>query len=230
MITKLKAIADYATLDEADLVAHALAGAPQAFRTIMQRHNRRLYRVARGIVGSDADAEDVLQEAYVRAFAHLSEFKGESRLSTWMTRIVINESLGRLRRERDLVDLSILDQPQEGQSKVLIFPGAPDPSDPEADAGRAQLRRLLEHAVDALPQEFRSVFMMREIEEMSIEETAAQLGIKPATVKTRLHRARRLLRHALDAELVCTMKDAFPFDGLRCARISDQVMQRLSKL
>jgi RNA polymerase sigma-70 factor, ECF subfamily len=230
MITKLKAVTNFAALDDADLVAHALAGAPQAFRAIMQRHNRRLYRVARGIVGGDVDAEDVLQEAYVRAFCHLNEFRGESRLSTWMTRIVINEALGRLRRQRDFVDLSVLDRNQEGQSKVLLFPGAPDPGDPEADAGRAQLRRLLERAVDTLPQEFRSVFMMREIEEMSVEETAAQLGIKPATVKTRLHRARRLLRQALDAELVCTMKDAFPFDGLRCARISDRVMQRLPKL
>jgi RNA polymerase sigma-70 factor, ECF subfamily len=228
MIMKLKAATDFAALDDTALVAQALAGAPQAFRSIMQRHNRRLYRVARGIIGNDTDAEDVLQEAYVRAFAHLSEFRGDSRLSTWMTRIVINEAVGRVRRRRDLVELSILDRSEEGQSKVLVFPGAAEQSDPEADAGRAQLRRLLERAVDALPPDFRSVFMMRELEEMSVEETAAQLGINPATVKTRLHRARRLLRQALDAELVSTMKDAFPFDGHRCERISDRVMQRLS--
>lgn len=230
MIMKPEVATDFARLDDAALVAHALAGAPQAFRAIMQRHNRRLYRVARGIIGNDTDAEDVLQEAYVRAFAHLGEFRGDSRLSTWMTRIVINEALGRVRRRHEIVELSVLDRDQKGLPKVLIFPGAPDMSDPEADAARAQLRRLLERAVDGLPQDFRSVFMMREIEEMSVEETAIQLGINPATVKTRLHRARRLLRQAFDAELVSTLKDAFPFDGLRCARISDRVMQRLTTI
>lgn len=192
----------------------------------MQRYNRRLYRVARGVVGNDAEAEDAVQEAYLQAFAHLDDFRGEARLSTWLTRIVVNEALGRIRRRRELVELSLLDRMEDGQPRVLIFPGAPSASDPESDAGRAQLRRLLERTVDSLPPHFRSVFMMREIEEMSVEETAAQLGISPATVKTRLHRARRLLRQALDAQFVSTLKDAFPFDGLRCARIADRVMQR----
>ncbi len=198
-----------------------------AFRAIMQRHNRRLYRVARGILGNDAEAEDAVQEAYIRAFAHLGEFRGEARLSTWLTRIVINEALGRVRRRHELVELSLLDRSEGGQPRVLLFPGPFGQSDPEADAARAQFRRLLERAVDGLPQEFRAVFMMREIEEMSIEETALQLGINPATVKTRLHRARRLLRQAFDAELVSTLKDAFPFDGQRCTRIADRVMLRL---
>ena len=230
MRTIQKIGADLDGLNDAGLVTRALAGEPQAFRSIMQRHNRRLYRVARGIVGNDAEAEDAVQEAYLQAFAHLSDFRHEARLSTWLTRIVINEALARVRRRRDLIELSQLDRMPDGSVRVLLFPNAPSASDPEADAARAQLRRMLERAVDDLPPIFRAVFMMREIEEMSVEETASQLGIGPATVKTRLHRARRLLRRAFDAHLVSTLKDAFPFDGQRCLRIADQVMQRWERL
>jgi RNA polymerase sigma-70 factor, ECF subfamily len=229
MRTMQDAVADLEALDDAGLVGRALAGEPQAFRMIMQRHNRRLYRVARGIVGNDAETEDAVQEAYLQAFAHLSDFRHEARLSTWLTRIVINEALARVRRRRELIELSLLDRAADGSLRVLLLPHAPSPSDPESDAGRAQLRRMLERAVDELPPNFRTVFIMREIEEMSVEETASQLGISPATVKTRLHRARRLLRRAFDAHLVSTLKDAFPFDGMRCARIADRVMQRLEQ-
>ncbi|WP_414471587.1 RNA polymerase sigma factor [Microvirga sp. M2] len=229
MRIRMEAVTDPGALDDSGLVRHALAGEGQAFRIIMQRHNRRLYRVARGILGNDAEAEDAVQETYLQAFSHLQDFRGDARLSTWLTRIVINEALGRVRRRRDLVDLSLLDRMEGGQARVLMFPGPSNPSDPEDDAGRARLRRMIERAVDGLPPDFRSVFMMREIEEMSIEETASQLGINPATVKTRLHRARLLLRRALAAQLVSTLKDAFPFDGLRCARIAERVMRRLEQ-
>ncbi|MEZ0171614.1 RNA polymerase sigma factor [Microvirga sp. TS319] len=229
MRIRMEAVADPGALDDSGLVRHALAGEGQAFRAIMQRHNRRLYRVARGILGNDTEAEDAVQEAYLQAFSHLRDFRGDARLSTWLTRIVINEALGRVRRRRDLVDLSLLDRMEDGQARVLMFSGPSNSTDPEDDAGRAQLRRMLERAVDGLPPDFRSVFMMREIEEMSIEETASQLGINPATVKTRLHRARLLLRRALAAQLVSTLKDAFPFDGQRCARIAERVMRRLEQ-
>jgi RNA polymerase sigma-70 factor (ECF subfamily) len=230
MPRKPEAVADWATLDDEGLVKLALAGAPQAFRAIMQRHNRRLYRVARGIVGNDPDAEDVLQEAYVRAFAHLGEFRREARLSTWLTRIVINEALGRTRRRHELVELSHVERAEKGTAQILMFPTVPVSSDPEADAASAQLRRMLERAVDELPPNFRIVFMMRDMEEMSIEETAAQLGISPATVKTRLHRARRMLRQALDRRLVSTLRDAFPFEGMRCVGVTERVMEKLPGL
>lgn len=218
---------DLSAFDDADLVSQARLGNTDAFRVIMQRHNRRLYRVARGVLGSDVEAEDVVQEGYLRAFTHLDTFRGEARLSTWLTRIVMNEALGRVRRRRQIVDLSALERAERGDAQVLMFPQSSATQDPEAEAGRAQLRRMVEQAVDELPEAFRSVFMMREVEEMSIEETASYLGIRPETVKTRLHRARRLLQKALQARLVATMKDAFPFDGLRCNRVSDRVMQRL---
>lgn len=230
MPMKPEAVADWAALDDEGLVRHALAGAPQAFRAIMQRHNRRLYRVARGIVGHETDAEDVLQEAYVRAFAHLGEFRGDARLSTWLTRIVINEALGRMRRRREMVELSQVERAERRSAQIVMFPTALHSSDPEADAASAQFRRMLEQAVDELPPNFRIVFMMRDMEEMSIEETAAQLGIAPATVKTRLHRARQMLRKAFDRRFVSTLRDAFPFEGLRCAGVTERVMKRLPNL
>src|SRR3954447_2538352 len=150
---------DLTRLDDADLVGCALAGHPDAFRIIMQRHNRRLYRVARGVIGGDVEAEDVIQEAYLRAFTHLDTFRGEARLSTWLTRIVMNEALGRVRRRREIVNLSILEQSEDGPSRIMLFPRSPEMSDPEADAARAQFRRMLEKAVDELPDGFRSVFM-----------------------------------------------------------------------
>src|SRR4051812_37904273 len=180
------------SLDDMALVSHARAGNSDAFRMIMQRHNRRLYRVARGVTGNDIEAEDVVQESYLRAFTHLDTFRGEARLSTWLTRIVLNEALGRVRRRREILDLSTLERIDDGRAQILMFQQPLPSQDPEAEAGRAQLRRLVEQALDDLPEAFRSVFVMREIEEMSIEETASHLGIRPETVKTRLHRARRL--------------------------------------
>lgn len=223
-------LSDLSALKDEDLVLHAQDGNPDAFRIIMQRHNRRLYRVARGVTGNDIEGEDVVQESYLHAFAHLDAFRGEARLSTWLTRIVLNEAMGRLRRRRSIVELSVWEQMEGAQAQIVMFPQPQQASqDPEAEAGRAQLRRIVEQAVDDLPEAFRSVFIMRELEEMSIEETAAHLGIRPETVKTRLHRARRLLQKALRARFVATLKDAFPFDGSRCNRIAERVMQRLER-
>jgi RNA polymerase sigma-70 factor, ECF subfamily len=211
-----------------DLVALVLAGDGLAFAAIMTRYNQRLYRVAQGVVRDEAEAEDVLQEAYVRAFAALPGFRGESALGTWLTRIVLNEALGRMRRRRPTEQLDVLDQEaQTGDSRVIMFPGVDGAPNPEAAAARSQVRRLLEHAIDDLPEAFRLVFVMRDIEEMSIEETAANLAIRPETVKTRLHRARRLLRKNLDDKLSTVLRDTFPFQGARCARITQAVLARL---
>jgi len=219
---------DYAALAEVDLVARARDGDREAFRAIMTRCNQRLFRIARAVVRDEAEAEDVLQEAYARAFAAISGFRGEAGIATWLTRIVLNEAHGRLRRRRETVDLDVLET-ASASAQVLSFPGAAKTDDPEADAARAQIRRLLERAVDDLPEPFRLVFMLREVEELSVEETAAHLGLKAETVKTRLHRARRRLREALDAQLADVMVGAYPFLGARCERITTAVLERLSK-
>lgn len=219
--------ADHDALGEAELVRLAQAGDREAFRVIMQRGNQRLFRIARGVVRDDAEAEDVLQEAYARAFAAIGAFRGEAGIMTWLTRITLNEARGRLRRRRPTVGLDQIEAAQRDGAQVIPFPGAFGTESPEAGTARAQIRRLIEHAVDELPEAFRVVFIMRDIEECSIEETAANLGLKPETVKTRLHRARRLLRQALDAKLATTVVEAFPFLGARCRRITDAVLERL---
>jgi RNA polymerase sigma-70 factor, ECF subfamily len=218
----------YDKLEDDQVVQLARAGEPGAFRAIMQRHNRRLYRVARGVLGDDSEAEDVVQETYVKAFQSLAGFRGEASLPTWLTRIAINEALGRKRRRWPVTDLSTLDLiDEQGEARVLIFPGVHTGANPEADATRAEIRRLLERAIDDLPESFRIVFVMREIEQMSIEETASQLDILPETVKTRLHRARRLLREALQEKLGSALQDTYAFDGERCERMTQAILFRM---
>jgi RNA polymerase sigma-70 factor (ECF subfamily) len=215
-------------VDDRALVELARGGDGTAVRLIMQRHNRRLYRAARSVLGDEAEAEDVVQEAYTRAFTHLDSFRGEAQLSTWLTRIALNEALGRRRRRRPFVDIKDIDAiNDQGVARVIYLPTAHQESDPEAAAARAEVRRLLERAVDQLPDSFRVVFMLRDIEDMSIEETASHLGLRPETVKTRLHRARRLLRQSLDRTLSSALADVFPCAGARCARITEAVLERL---
>jgi RNA polymerase sigma-70 factor, ECF subfamily len=221
-------VADTDGLGDADLARLARQGEAGAFRTIMRRYNRRLYRAARGVLRDDSEAEDAVQEAYLRAFTGISEFRGEASLSTWLTRITLNEALGRLRRRRPSVDLESLDAARSrSAAQVIPFPLATADTDPERTAARRQIRQLLEQAIDGLPEAFRLVFVLRDLEEMSVEDTAAHLGLRPETVKTRLFRARRLLRRALSEQLASAVTDAFPFAGARCARITDEVLRRL---
>jgi RNA polymerase sigma-70 factor (ECF subfamily) len=217
---------DYAGLPETDLVQRACAGDRDAFRAIMTRCNQRLFRIARAVVDNDAEAEDVVQEAYARAFAAIAGFRGESGIATWLTRIVLNEAHGRLRGRRKTVELDEVELAQE-TAQVLNFPGMSRSDDPEVDAARAQIRRLLERAIDDLPEPFRLVFVMREVEELSVEETASHLDLKPETVKTRLHRARQRLRRALHDQLGEVMVGAYPFLGSRCERITERVLERM---
>ena len=219
------------SLDDRALVERARHQDAAALRFIMERHNRRLYRTARSVLGDDAEAEDVVQKTYIRAFTHLNGFRGEARLGTWLTRIALNEALGRLRTRRPSVDLTQIDTINEhGEARVIYLPTARQEGNPEAAAARAEVRRLIERAVDQLPDAFRVVFVLRDIEEMSIEATASQLGLRPETVKTRLHRARRLLRQSLDRTLSTALTDAFPFAGARCARITQAVLERLGRM
>jgi RNA polymerase sigma-70 factor (ECF subfamily) len=185
----------------------------------MKTHNQRLYRIARGVVRNDAEAEDIVQEAYVRAFAHLDAFRGHSSLATWLSRIVINEALGRLRKRRRTVA-------KNPQAEIIQFPLNPS-DDPERTMAQRQILDLVDRATDSLPDVYRSVFVARVIEGLSIEETAELLGVRPETVKTRLHRARALVRKALDDQIGPVLLDAFPFAGRRCDRLTSAVMRRL---
>jgi RNA polymerase sigma-70 factor (ECF subfamily) len=215
-------------LSDEQLVVLARRGEHAGYRYLMQRYNRKLYRTARGILGDDSEAEDVVQEAYVRAFRHLASFRGDSAFGTWLTRIAINEALGRKRKRPATVELSHLDALSgQAEPRVILFPGANPNGNPEADVGTREMRRLLERAVDALPEAFRIVFVLREIEQMSVEETARHLDLKPQTVKTRLHRARRLLRSALEKQFGSALQEAYAFDGWRCERLTNTVLRRL---
>jgi RNA polymerase sigma factor (sigma-70 family) len=218
---------DYEGQDDAALVGLVQGGDREAFRQVMRRSNQRLFRVARGVMNDDAEAEDVVQEAYVHAYEKLATFRGDASLLTWLTRIVLNEAYGRLRQRRHTVDIDQIEVAQADVGRVVAFPAKFGSEDPLASAARDQVRRLVERAVDGLPEPFRIVFVMREIEECTVEETAVSLDLKAETVKTRLHRARRLLRVALHDTLSTSLGDAFPFLGPRCDRVTESVMQRL---
>jgi len=213
---------------ETDLIRRALNKDEAAIRSIIRQHNRRLFRVARSMVRDDGDAEDVLQEAYVRAFSALATFRQESSLSTWLTRIVINEALQRLRRRVEVPIDETSVQTKAGATNIVPFPfSSGQPMDPERIMAQREMSRLVEHAIDKLPDEFRTVLVARVLEDMSIEETAEALGLLPETVKTRLHRARRMLREALIGQLDPMFADVFPFDGWRCERMANIVVERL---
>jgi len=212
---------------EAELIRRAVRKEEVAVRAIIKANNRRLYRVARSIVRDDGEAEDVLQEAYLRGFSALAEFRGDSSLATWLTRIVRNEALQRLRRRTEPPAAQI-DPPQTREAQVIPFPlSGQKLVDPECAMAQREISRLLERAIDELPDEFRTVLVARVIEEMSIEETADLLELRPETVKTRLHRARRLLKAKLADHIGPLFSDVFPFDGQRCERMTHAVVKRL---
>ena len=198
------------------------------FRAIMQAHNRKLYRIARSIVRNNSEAEDVLQEAYVRAFAHFEAFRGDSAIGTWLSRIVINEALGRLRKRRRQMRLAE-EVRQSHQAEIIAFPLNANISDPEKTMAQRQILDLVEKLTDHLPDLYRSVFVLRVIEGLDNEETAALLGLKPETVRTRLHRARHLLKEQLERQIGPVLLDAFPFAGKRCERLTEAVLARVSR-
>jgi RNA polymerase sigma-70 factor (ECF subfamily) len=201
--------------DEGTLLELVRSGDRNAFGTLMRRHNLRAFRIARGILGDDAEAEDAVQEGWVLAYRNLHQFEGRSSFSSWLGRIVSREALARVRRRRPTSDVS-----EEIMDKRL---------DPERRAADGEARVVLERAIDALPDSFRAVFVLRAVEEMSVAETAACLDIPEDTVKTRLHRARRLLRDDLVQQLDIAATDAFAFAGARCDRMVEQVLRRLGE-
>jgi RNA polymerase sigma-70 factor, ECF subfamily len=216
-----------ATSPEIELVALARVRDEPAIRELVRRNNQRLFRVARAVLRDDAEAEDVVQETYVKAFTRLEGFEGRAQFSTWLTRIALNEAFGRRRRRRPTADLEDVEAAQTGGAELIPFPGSALPLDPEATANRHEMNRLLEELVDGLPEIFRVVFVLRDIEEMSTEEVAAFLDINPATVKTRLFRARKLLRETMEARVAQGFGALYPFDGARCTRLADRVVEAL---
>lgn len=214
---------------EARLIAAAQGGDTAAFEAIMRAHNRLLFRTARAILLNEADAEEIVQEAYLKAFLNLKRFAGESRIETWLVKITVNEALGRLRRRMPSAAIERATEAQMSAQTELHIPAVtPRPAaSPEAAAAQGEVRRLLEAAIDALPQAQRTVFMLRAVEEFSTEDTADCLGIPADTVKTRLHRAKLQLRRSLQRSAAAALADSFPFAGARCDRIVAAVLRRL---
>jgi RNA polymerase sigma-70 factor (ECF subfamily) len=211
--------------EDAELVSRAALGDEAAFEAIMRRNNRLLFRTARSILKSDAEAEDTLQEAYLRAWRALKDFRSEARLSTWLVRIVVNEALARLKRKDAQViplDAAMTSIDPDIQASLSDHPDRR----PEHSAMRAQMRKLLEDRIDLLPEDFRTVFVLRAVEEMSVKEVALALAIPEATVRTRFFRARGILREGLASQIDVALNDAFSFDGARCDRIIAGVFAR----
>jgi len=214
------------SLSDAELVERALIRDEAAVRAILKANNRRLYRLARGILRNDHEAEDVVQETYVRAFTHLADFRGASSLATWLSRIAMNEALGRLRRQRPGVELNTLRE-SSLEAEIIPFPLTPAADDPEKSMARREIQTVVEAAIDELPELFRLVFIARIVEGMSVEETADTLELRPETVKTRLHRARTMLRDNVEKKIGPLVMEAFPFAGRRCDTLTEAVLKRL---
>lgn len=220
---------DYAALDDVALAQRCASGDREAARHLITANNQRLFRAAWSILKDRGEAEDAVQAVYLSAFASIGHFEGRSSLSTWLTRIAVNEALGRLRSDRrrrqrlETEGVTVLDTYRE-----KLMAGSDSPA-PDAAAAREQLRRLLERAVADLPDMFRTVFVLREVEGLSGEETAEALGIPAATVKTRLLRARRRLQDALSGEVHEALAGTFPFAGADCAALTERVLVALGK-
>ncbi len=208
------------TLTDEEIVVRVRAGEPHLFELIMRRHNQRIYRAARAILRDEGEAEDVMQDAYVRAYEHLREFEGRARFSTWLTRIAVHEALGRRRRGRRFEPIEAHAQETQSMSNAPRF-------SPEQQASDGEMRVVLEKAIDGLPDDFRAVFVLRAVEEMSGAETAECLGIPEETVKTRLFRARSRLQETLLEALEPAAPGAYEFHLSRCDRVVAAVLSRI---
>lgn len=205
------------------VVEEVRRGDAARFEVLMRRHNQRLFRTARSILRDDAEAEDAVQQAYVAAYSKIDQFRGEARFATWLTRIAVHESLRRARKRGRLADLAVVEAARA--TEIALAP----PRTPEDDAQRGELRALLEEAIDALPESFRVVFVMRDVEELSTRETAECLELSEEAVRVRLHRARRALREWLYERTDVLTPDAFHFAGARCDRIVAAVLARIAQ-
>ncbi|WP_414708995.1 RNA polymerase sigma factor [Ramlibacter sp.] len=216
-------------LDDASLASRVCAGDTAAFELLMRRYNQRLYRLARSMLRDAADAEEAVQDAYLAAYQSLGAFRGEASLATWLSRVVVNQCLARLRRQarRDnIVPMVAMGGPDEQE-----VPGMPadDKDTPDRALVRAELRAVLERKLDELPEAFRTVFVLRSVEELTVEETARTLNLPEATVRSRHFRARSMLRESLAQDIDLAERDVFSFAGDRCDRIVARVMEKLGK-
>src|SRR5512140_1932164 len=214
-----------AILDDETVIGRVKQGETALFEIVMRRYNQRLYRIIRSILGSDTDVEDVIQDAYIKAFGHLDQFEGRSTFATWLTKIAVYEAMARARKGRRFQPLEVTMGDDENHV-VELRSTLPDP---EQNASQQELKRLIEEAVDHLPDTFREVFVMREIEQMSQAETAECLGMKEETVKTRLHRARRLIESHLLARAGQGLRSAYTFGNDRCTRVVTTVLGRIAE-
>ena len=216
-----------AALSDEEVVTRVLAGDLPLFEVLMRRHNQRLYRTARAIVRDDAEAEDVMQETYVRAYAALGQFEGRAQWATWLTRIAVNEALARVRARGRFVSREATEVMED--DVMAKEPPLPARSEgPEAAASARELGALVEHAMDDLPDTYRAVFVLREVQELSTAETAACLDVSEELVKVRLHRARAELRRLMDARLGAATREVFDFHASRCDRVVAAVLERIA--
>lgn len=220
---RLRTAPDLADANEADLVAAAREKDEASVRELIRRMNPRLFRVARGIAASDAEAEEVVQEAYLAAFTRLDTFRAEARFSTWITRIALNAALMRARKARPHETYDTVTEIERASDTVLPFPGS-GTDQPDTALGKRQVRDLLERAVAELPENLRLVFLLREAEGMTTRAIARDLSLNPVTVKTRLFRARLRLRRSIERRLSGGFDAIFPFGGARCAAMADRVV------
>lgn len=215
--------------DQAGMIERILNGQQDQFAELMRLHNRALFRATRSILRNDQEAEDALQEAWLDAYRKLASFRGESSLSTWLTRIAINAALGRRRQQARRAEVISLWGDTETDQQEEVMTAADPRLSPELETMRGEMRAVLEHAIDALPEQFRTVFILRALEEMASEDVAAVLGIPEATARSRFFRARAMLRAMLAREVDVAEGEAFGFAGERCARITRRVMQALAE-
>lgn len=215
---------------DATLVPALIAGEPKALEALMRRYNQSLYRVARSILKDEQEAEEAVQDAYLKAYRCIGQFQGQAKLSTWLTRIVINEALVRRRKHERRASIVPIDSttPLDATTAGDLPMASESTQSPEREAQRAEVRRLIERSIDSLPDSFRSVFVLRALEECSVEETARCLDIPQATVRSRYFRARGLMREAIAREIDISQDDAFSFAGARCERIVKTVLARIA--
>lgn len=212
------------TLTDSDIVKRVRDGEHALFEILMRRHNQRIYRAARAVVKDEAEVEDVMQQAYINAFMHLHQFEDRSEFSTWLTRIALNEAFARRQKMQRAESLAIHEGGRDGALAEKITSTQPDP---ERQAYAQELRRVLEHAVDELPESYRTVFMLRDVEGLSTSETGIGLGIGEEAVKTRLHRARAMIRRSVSAQLGTLTGSAFQFQAPRCDRVVAAVLESI---
>jgi len=225
MAVEVLTLAGAAALSDEEVVERVLAGDTALYEVVMRRYNTRLYRVARAILRNDGEAEDVMQDAYVKAFQHLGQFAGRAKFSTWLTRIAVHEALARVHKARRFEEWDDMNENQQNE-----IGAAPLKSNPESETASVEMSKILEQAIESLPEAYRAVVMMRDVEDMSTAETAECLSLSEENVKIRLHRAHGMLRKELYANAKISAADAFPFHAPRCDRVVANVFARLAAL